>query len=251
MKIFVANLRKNADRRESISSQLSALGLDYELITGVDGRALSSSELKAFCGGASSVKSCGGRAMTAAEIGCALTHTLMYKKFLESGESHAVFLEDDALILDGFRDFIRDFDYSFDFLILGYGARTKFEINYTNWIDPVYNKAVISSRFTAGISPRKKSFGMVGVVLSRKMAKKIVDLQTPISFVADDHKAFSRYCTIFHLRPVVVAEEMSLPSTIIRRRRDNALGLSFRVMASRMLKGLFGRLRILFIFLRG
>lgn len=246
MKIYVANLQKDELRRQSISSQLEALGLDFEVVEGVDGRVMTRSMLSQACQSPTYFESAYQRTMVPAEIGCVLSHQLMYKKFLASNDSYAVFLEDDAMLLDGFEMVIDALaQYKYDFVLLGYPARTPFEVRYASWIEPIYRKASVCTGFVVGESPRKKCFGMVGVFLSRQAAAQLVEINSPITTIADDHPLFKRYLEIMHLRPLVVTENLRLQSSIHQRFRRSINSLSGRKKLSRLFKGVIARLYIL------
>ena len=104
--IFVVNLRKNADRMESIRRQLDGLGLAYERFDAVYGRDLSCQErLAKFLRWRSRLAI--GASMTDGELGCALSHLGIYKKMLAGGHDIAIVLEDDALLDASFPDAVR------------------------------------------------------------------------------------------------------------------------------------------------
>lgn len=245
MKIYVANLKQDFLRRESIVSQLDMLGLSYEIIQGVDGRQMSSDELTRSCQSPSHFEAAYGRQMLPAEIGCSLSHQAMYEKFLATSNSHAVFLEDDAQLLDGFEEALPALvKQGHDFVLLGYPARTPYETRWAAWIEPIYWSKPVVGNFKVGRSPRRKCFGMVGVLLSRRAAERLLEINTPVTTIADDHPLYSQYIEIKHLRPLVVAENLNLQSSIHQRYRQSVGGLSMRKRASRLLKGVIERLRI-------
>jgi len=73
MKIFVLNLERHVERREEIARQLNSRGLDFEIISGVDGRQLSAAEVSTVYSSARAQKFL-GRQLTMGEIGCAMSH---------------------------------------------------------------------------------------------------------------------------------------------------------------------------------
>jgi glycosyl transferase, family 25 len=94
MHCYVINLEKDAERRASITQQLSHLGLEYSLFNAVEGRKLSDEALTRQYSKAKAIESY--REMTAGEIGCALSHIGVYKEMLKTQCKHALVLEDDA-----------------------------------------------------------------------------------------------------------------------------------------------------------
>jgi glycosyl transferase family 25 len=93
--IFVINLPQQADRRESILTQLSSIGIEAEIVQAVDGRKLSAEAIAAQHN-ESAAKTGGRRGMTHGEIGCALSHQSVYRRMIERGLPWAVIIEDDA-----------------------------------------------------------------------------------------------------------------------------------------------------------
>jgi glycosyl transferase, family 25 len=94
MHCYVINLEKDAERRVSITQQLSCLGLQYSLFNAVEGRKLSDEALTRQYSKAGAIADY--REMTAGEIGCALSHIGVYKEMLNTDCKHALVLEDDA-----------------------------------------------------------------------------------------------------------------------------------------------------------
>src|SRR5690348_4758531 len=97
MKAFVINLERDVRRRESIIAQLESLGLEYEMLTAVLGSALDSSEVSRITD-MQRARRYLGRALTGAEIGCALSHVHAYRRILDQNLPAALILEDDVVL---------------------------------------------------------------------------------------------------------------------------------------------------------
>src|SRR5262245_33225985 len=95
--VWVISLRRSAERRAYITSHLGRLGLPFELIDAVDGRALAPQELDASYSPQEALRHC-GRGLTSGDIGCSLSHLALYRKQLDLGLDEVVVLEDDAVI---------------------------------------------------------------------------------------------------------------------------------------------------------
>ncbi len=109
--IVVISLPDAAARREMISRQLGALDLPFEFLDAIDGRAGLPEEYE------SSIDRIGterhfGRAMTDGEYACALSHLAVYRLILARELPGAVVLEDDAILCDGFAQFLREGGYT-------------------------------------------------------------------------------------------------------------------------------------------
>lgn len=91
------NLDRSPERRADIERQLQALGVNASRVVGVDGVAVwpqvSEQTKQRF-------RSCHGRELRPGEVGCYDSHLRAMDLFLASSFSHAIILEDDALIPD-------------------------------------------------------------------------------------------------------------------------------------------------------
>jgi len=105
MHIFVINLEKDHARRESISAQLEALGLSYEMIPAVYGAGLSVEDRSKLYDDRKA-KLYRSRSLTPAEIGCALSHLRVYRTMIERGINYALILEDDVTLPSGLKLFL-------------------------------------------------------------------------------------------------------------------------------------------------
>jgi GR25 family glycosyltransferase involved in LPS biosynthesis len=92
--VYVINLERSKERRKHILDQVEKLNMPYDIVLAVDGEALSKEEidkavdLEVYKKFARYYRSIG-------EIGCALSHFKVLRKFLESNYQYALVLEDD------------------------------------------------------------------------------------------------------------------------------------------------------------
>lgn len=100
MRMLVVSLQRSAARREFMSRQMAALGLSYEIVEAIDGRALSP-EQQAQIDYPTAQRRL-KRPLTAGEAACALSHLLVYRKLVEEGTPRAVVLEDDTILEESF-----------------------------------------------------------------------------------------------------------------------------------------------------
>ncbi|MDD3327073.1 MAG: glycosyltransferase family 25 protein [Zoogloea sp.] len=86
MKIFVLNLERALERRESMLQHLSSLGIEAEILPAVEGARLPASSLPAGT----------DARLSPGEIGCYLSHVRFWEIVVERGLEHAIVLEDDV-----------------------------------------------------------------------------------------------------------------------------------------------------------
>lgn len=95
MRTYVISLKRTPDRRRSIEGQLLQLGLPYEVIDAVDGKALTNADRAQYS--AQAAVATIGRELVPEELGCALSHLAVYRHMLEV-QDEALILEDDAVV---------------------------------------------------------------------------------------------------------------------------------------------------------
>lgn len=93
MHAYVINLARSRDRRAYITAHLHKIGIDYEIVTGVDGRNLNLDDPSIV------TPSFRTRApLLAGSAGAALSHLAVYRRIIEDGLDMALVLEDDVIL---------------------------------------------------------------------------------------------------------------------------------------------------------
>ncbi|WP_017444656.1 glycosyltransferase family 25 protein [Gayadomonas joobiniege] len=115
-KVFLINLDSSQDRYAFMAKQLTALAIPFERVAAVDGRILSKSEIDAVY----STKQNQNRyfkPLNNGEIGCYLSHRLIWQKIIGQNLPWAIILEDDSIInknlchVHGVFEHIKNWDY--------------------------------------------------------------------------------------------------------------------------------------------
>src|SRR5215469_4062057 len=98
MHAYVINLARSTDRRAHITAELKKTGLDYEIVTAVDGRELDLSDpalidpSMPYIDPSLPIVDTG---LAAGSAGAALSHLSVYRKIIADGLDKALVLEDD------------------------------------------------------------------------------------------------------------------------------------------------------------
>jgi len=100
--IYVINLDRSLARRQGMQAQLNFLGLDYEIVSAVDGMKLSPLELSQYSEIAA-IESI-GKPLVNTQIGCALSHLKLYARMIEQNIPECAILEDDIYLGQMFRE---------------------------------------------------------------------------------------------------------------------------------------------------
>jgi glycosyl transferase family 25 len=103
--IYVISLPGSEERRAVMRAQLNPLGVPFRFFDAVDGRKLEFSRIR-------EVAPKGGinysGLLTPAEVGCAMSHLAVIRQIAEQDDEYAIVLEDDVLIMPGFRKFAHE-----------------------------------------------------------------------------------------------------------------------------------------------
>lgn len=94
--VYVINLARSPERREHITAELDKCGLDYEIVSGVDGRDIGDSKL---CDPRTVHPSVHAKDWFRPGVaGCALSHISVYQEILADGLDQVLVLEDDVTL---------------------------------------------------------------------------------------------------------------------------------------------------------
>jgi len=97
MRVFVINLVRRAERMEFMRLQFSRLGINFERMEAIDGAAMPAREIEQSVNRFRWYCAQGYRARNG-EIGCALSHQLVYRKMIDENISAACIVEDDITL---------------------------------------------------------------------------------------------------------------------------------------------------------
>lgn len=106
IKIFVISLKASKGRRKKIKSQMQRFGLKFEFFDAIDAR---KSVPKKYIDKIdyNIIRKNLGRDMTTGEIGCALSHSLVYEKLVAENINQAIIMEDDAILSKEFGELVK------------------------------------------------------------------------------------------------------------------------------------------------
>lgn len=180
MKAYIINLKRSAKRREHIVAEADKTGLEYSIVDAVDGALLSDDELDELCD--MDVVRKYPEWLSRGMIGCVLSHKRAYLEFLETDDTAAMIIEDDAVLPANLRsiaeraaerlkpDTVQLFFYScFDPL----------KLSTANGIDRGDGQSLLYPMTLEGVT------GGVCYVIGREAARAMVEDNVPISLASD------------------------------------------------------------------
>ena len=120
MQIFVISLKDSKNRRKQIKIQMEKFGLKFKFFDAVDAR---KSVPKKYINKIDYklIRYNLGRDMTTGEIGCALSHALLYEKLIDENITEAIIIEDDGILSKDFAELVKSETLqksSFDMIML-------------------------------------------------------------------------------------------------------------------------------------
>lgn len=193
MKIFVINLETHPERLAFADEQLKRLGLAYERLPAVMGKALSKQEMRqawakfhSWC--------VMGRLIQPGEIGCALSHQQIYQRMVAEQIPLALILEDDGLLGERLPEALK--------------AAEAF-------LEPERSQVLLLTHHAKGAPPPagiSASGGdemfAEGYVITREGARQLLKANTPIVSVADAWRRWVKrgFIALYKYSPAVVTQ---------------------------------------------
>ncbi len=187
-KVYIVNLKKDLKRKENILNQIQIQKLNnFEIIEAIDGNELNQIELDEQVFKNKKLKNPWNTKMSPSQIGCALSHIKIYKKFINSKYDFALILEDDAVFVNNFSDELINFILnSFKF---------KKQIILLSELKEFFSKPI----------DKKNNYELVNVTnaffthsyfINKEAAKSIVAFNYPVKTIADNFVFFKIYCGV-------------------------------------------------------
>lgn len=217
MAIYVINLARRPDRLENMARQLNGQGLEWSRIEAVDGRdPVTRLDEVAF------VRPFMGKELTRAERACFLSHRNAWKTLIASDRSHAIVLEDDALIAPDFGDLARQG-------LPGAEVPGPIKIEYCEqpWNLPAQVGPLLANAMDGRAEIRQfysRQHNATGYCFSRSVAQHLLEqtmrASRPVDFVLFDPLLFQSRFKSFVLVPSLVTLNDQMGSDIPERQVD-------------------------------
>jgi len=201
--IFILNLDRATQRRETMLDRLATLGLEAEILSAVDGSVLAAADLPHGT----------EPGLSPDEIGCYLSHVNFWKTVIQRRLSYAIVLEDDVITSANLMNVVEEviaLDIPFDAVRLSALLQVRGI--------PV---ASLPGNMSL-VLPTKPTSGTQGYLVSLDGAKRLLSRlaipKQPIDVALDRFWKYDLCIPV--LFPSVVEEDRLLESTILCRIRD-------------------------------
>jgi glycosyl transferase, family 25 len=210
--IYVITLKRATERHNKISEALK--GLNYSFFFGADKQDFDLNQLKQqdiYDEEKAKHIHRYSKPMNGGQIGCAWSHKKVHQDILEKGYSKVLILEDDVTVavkgVDQFNKIVSELPADWELLYLDYarnekagliGSLKKNIYRLQHLLGGLkWSRKTIANLYAKPFSPHLKHAGFHdytdAYALTASGAKKLVDLQTPIAFIADNLLAYA--CT--------------------------------------------------------
>jgi glycosyl transferase family 25 len=173
MKAYCINLERRPDRKTHMGKQFQRLDMVVEWFPAVDGSLPEVAAQTASLGAGRT-----GRSLGPGAYACFQSHRAIWKHLMESGADHAMVLEDDLVIADGFGEYLKDgwVPKDADLVKLeARGVRAHLERQITRLNDGRYLSRLRSSHFGTG-----------GYVISAEAADRLYRLTETVRDAIDE-----------------------------------------------------------------
>ena len=227
--IYVLTLHRATDRHQHIEKELS--GLHYSFFFGKDKKTFDSNELKEkkiYDEQLAMQHDRYSRPMQSGPIGCSWSHRLIYEDMLYHQFKQVLILEDDVVVdektIDLWPVMINELPNNWSLFYLGFEGNehvptmSRVKQLYYHLLSSCklikYSHDTIRNLYPTKISPHVYTTGWHNCThayaLKSEAARTLIDLQTPISFVADNllaHAATNQQVKSYTLLPKLINQQ--------------------------------------------
>jgi glycosyl transferase family 25 len=205
MHAYVINLERSPERRAKVTANLDRCGVDYEIVTAVDGRDLDAAG-KVIPGYLDKFR--------LGEAGCALSHIIVYRKIIADGLDCALVLEDDIIVppeLTTIAAAVAKCLHGAEVALLNFDSEEIVQVSRVGTIDLPATRQLVSP-----VDVRQPS-STAAYVITREACARMIERAFPIETTADDWAHFIQAGSIERLRcvvPLAVRKDPGFGSTL-------------------------------------
>ena len=209
MLAYVINLARSPERRAHMTAELRRAKVDYEIITGVDGRDLDLDD-RATIDPSLLARS----SWPAGMAGCALSHLRVYQKMIADGLDTALVLEDDVTLppdLGGLAGALVDYLAGSELVLLNFESEDTLKMSRKGAID------LLPSRLLVLPIDVRQPRSSAAYLITREAAKRMSECVLPVRASPDDWWFFYREGALDRVRcvvPLPVTKSPKFESTI-------------------------------------
>jgi glycosyl transferase family 25 len=207
--VYVINLARSLERRQHITAELRRTGLDYTIISAVDGRDLDLNDSSRI-----DPSFLVGNSFPAGSAGCTLSHQLAYQQILKDGRGEALILEDDVTLpadLGTLLDAVAGHLTGAEVALINYASKDTIKVSMEAAVD------LPCSRLLALPIDLGELVNTAAYVITREGCQRMTERATPVRTNADAWRFFYKQGFLDRIRcvvPLAVDKSPEFESTI-------------------------------------
>ncbi len=204
-KIYVLSIESAAARRELFTQRFK--GLNYSFFFGADKNKFSIEEIEAknlFSEKLTRLHHRFSKTMKYGEIACSWSHKMMYEEMLAKNYTRILIFEDDAVpdenMVKQIPFILEEIPGDCELLMWGWAKNgnsslktkmTQWAYHFQHWIGKLkWDHTIIRNLYARNFSPHLKKAGFhdytYAYAITRGGAEKLVKMQTPVQYIADN-----------------------------------------------------------------
>ncbi len=193
-----------------MEKQLGALGLEYQIVEAVEGKALSEEELDRYCD--KTARELHPQWLSKGAIGCALSHLKTYQAIIDQNLPYGLVLEDDTKLEPALAAFLPQVEthlHDNEVLMLYY-------VSWKKCVLMAKDGLVLGKhRIATPLNPKQITSGNA-YIITNQACQEVLKLQTPIRVAADSWNEYYEAKAIKHISCVypMLADVADYKSTI-------------------------------------
>jgi glycosyl transferase family 25 len=198
MKAHVINLPRSTERREHVTRQMTQLGIPYEFVNAVEGRALTAAQRAELVDEAAVARS--PKWLTPGAIGCTLSHRAAYQQIRDGTDEVGFVVEDDIVLPADTAEVLEE--------IAGHMRGPEAVLLYYRSFEPCAfssQDAVELSRWGQLLYPIdiRQPITTAAYLITREACDPLIDVIVPVRAAADSWGLFRDGGAVERLRCVV------------------------------------------------
>ncbi|MBT0882303.1 glycosyltransferase family 25 protein [Campylobacter sp. 2018MI13] len=206
MKFFIINLEQDIEKRQKITALCESLGLNYEIIKAVYGKALSEDEIKKNTYPKEEQLKLFKRTLSLGEIGCAMSHRLCYQKIIEQNLEDAIILEDDAVFDKNLLEFLKyknEFPKDLELLLLGHQRQIYSDDGFRieSPFSLRFNKKILNWNLKRLVG---RGNGAYGYYITNNGAQKLFKAMNKFHLPADLYTSNETFINLYAIYPILI-----------------------------------------------
>ncbi len=239
MKFFIINLEQDIEKREKITRLCDSLGIDYEVIKAIYGKALSEEEIKANTYPKEEQLKRFKRELSLGEIGCAMSHRYCYQRIIDDNLEEAIILEDDAIFNEELLEFLKykdEFPKDLELLLLGH-SRQVYNDDGFRIESPCslrFNKNILKWQIKRLVG---RGNGTYGYYIKNNGAKKLLDIMKMIAYPSDFYTSDEKIINTYALLPVLIVfnyEDNSTTQENFKVKKKSKISKYFKLIKNKI-----------------